>query len=240
MSTHDHAKALQSLLKSIKSKYQTPEIPERDALDEMIYSFLLWEATSAKADAAFKRILSSVVDHNELRVCKPQEMVAMIGKTYPRAEERAQRLKASLHELFLREFAVSLEKCAALPKRDARRYLDTLEGMLPYVSARVVLVRLGGHAVPVDDKLLSRLIDEEVMESGTDAVKAEGILDRHVKADDALRTHLLLQAWCDDPSSEPKKASKPKKAESKPAAGATPTATTKGTGARKSSPKSRS
>lgn len=205
MSTHDHGKALNSLLRSIKNKYEPAEQPVRSPLDELIYSFLLWEATAQKADAAFKRLMHHVVDHNELRVCRPGEVAAVLGKLYPLTEERSMRLRASLHEIYLREFAVSLDKCAGMSKRDARKYLETLDGMTPFVAARVVLLRLDGHAIPVDEKLLSRLIDQEVLEEDMDPARAEGVLERHVKADDALRIHLILQAWSDDPASEPSK-----------------------------------
>jgi len=216
VTTHDHAKPLNSLIRKIKSAYELPELPERSPLEELVYSFLLWEATAARADAAYKRLMHHVVDLNELRVCRPAELVTILGKTYPNADERAQRLKASLHEIYLREFAVSLDKCASMNKRDSRKYLETLEGMTPFVAARVVLLRLGGHAIPVDDKLLVRLVDVDVLEPGLDPAKAEGILERHIKSDEALKTHQMLQAWSDDPESEPKK--KPKRDEEKPAA----------------------
>lgn len=158
-----------------------------------------------KADAAFKRLMHHVVDLNELRVCRPPELVSVLGKTYPLAEERAMRLKASLQEIYQREFAVSLDKCASLSKRDARRYLDTLEGMPPFVAARVVLMRLGGHAIPVDEKLLIRLVAKEVVEPDYDCARAEGVLERHIKADHAIQIHLTLQAWADDPDTAPRK-----------------------------------
>lgn len=213
----DHAKALNALLRSLKSKYAPEgELPQRTPLEELIYSFLLWEAPIAKADAAYRRLMNHVVDVNELRVCRPPEIIATIGKTYPLAEERAMRLKASLHEVYLREFAVSLDKCASLSKRDARRYLDTLEGMPPFVAARVVLLRLGGHAIPVDNNLLVRLIAKGVVEPEYDCARAEGILERHVKADDGIQVHLTLLNWADDPATEPKKTKPARKADESP------------------------
>lgn len=213
----DHAKALSALMRSLKAKYAPEgELPQRSALEEMIYSFLLWEAPIAKADAAYRRMMNHVVDVNELRVCRPPEIIAVIGKTYPLAEERALRLKASLHEVYLREFAVSLDKCASLSKRDARKYLDTLEGMPPFVAARIVLLRLGGHAIPVDNNLLIRLIAKGVVEPEYDCARAEGVLERHVKADDAINAHLTLLNWADDPATEPKKVKPARKSEEAP------------------------
>jgi endonuclease III len=202
----DHAKALNSLVRALKGKYAPEDdLPDRSPLEEFVYSYLLWEAPASKADAAYRRLTHHIVDLNELRVCRPPEIISVLGKSYPLVEERAMRLKASLQEVYLREFAVNLDKCAALSKRDARRYLDTLDGMPPFVAARVVLLRLGGHAIPVDDKLLCRLVARGVVEPDYDCSKAEGVLERHVKADDAIVIHRTLQAWSDDPDTEPKK-----------------------------------
>ncbi len=199
----EHGKKLATLVRSLRSKYQVEPPPERDAVEELVLSFLIWEATEAKADAAMRRMCAAVVDFNELRAARPEDIAGWLGKQYPRVDERARRLKASLNEIFIREFAVTLDSCAALNKRDARKYLETLEGMPPYVAARVLLLRMGGHAMPVDGKLLDRLIDMEVVDPGDDEVKAAGILERHVKADDALETHQLLQAWSDDSDWQP-------------------------------------
>lgn len=223
MSTADHAKNLGGLLRSLKTAYDVEPPPERGAIDELVLSFLMWEATAAKAEAALKRVHSGVVDFNELRVCKAPEIVGMLGKQYPRVEERAQRLRAALNEIYLREFAVSLDACAALSKRDARRYIETLEGVPAYVAARVVLLRLGGHALPVDERLLGRLIESNVVEPGDDVAKASGILERHVKAGEGVFAHQLLQAWSDDASAEPSlRGPKPRRAEEKSVATAAP------------------
>lgn len=227
MSSHDHAKSLNSLLKTLRNKYDPVELADRTPLEEFVYSFLLWEATTPKADAAYKRLVNAMVDFNELRVTRVPELVALMGKTYPRAEERAQRMRASLNEVYVREFAVTLDPAAAMSKREARKYLETLEGCPSYVAARVLLLRMDGHALPVDDKLNARLIEAEVSEEDADPARTAGIIERHVKAEDALGVHLLLQAWSEDPASEPKKpkakpAKEPPKPEARPKPAAKP------------------
>jgi len=198
VTTIDHAKKLASLLKSIKGAYEPEPSDTRAPMEEFVLSFLMWEATRAKADLALKRVLSGVVDINELRVCRPADIVALLGKQYPLVEERAYRLKAALHEIYLREYAVSLDKPIAMNKRDGRKYIESLEGMTPYVAARVTLVCLGGHAVPLDQKLLAQLVEAGVLEPDLDESKAQGILERYIMANESLECHTLLQAWSDE------------------------------------------
>lgn len=197
-----HAKHLMSLMKALKSAYQVEAPPERGLVEELILSILLWEANTTKAEAAMKRINSAVVDFNELRVCKPAEVESLLGKTYPRVEERAQRIKAALTDIYLREYAVSLDAAAAMAKRDSRKYIETLDGVPHFAASRVVLLRMGGHALPVDSQLLNLLKTAEVVEATDDEVKAAGILERHLKAGDGIEAHMLFQAWSDDPSAK--------------------------------------
>lgn len=210
MSTVDHAKALTALLKRLKSKYE-PAVPvKHDPMDELLLGVLMWEATRSKAEAALKRLRDAHVDDNDLRVTRPAQVAAILGKNYPKAEERAARLHAVLTDLYQREHKVSLEHAMGMSKREAAKYIETLSGLPAYASARWQLVVLESHHMPVDDRMLARLIGAGVLEEGDDVAKATGVLERHVRHEDALASYLLLQAWCEDPDAEPAKtASKP-------------------------------
>jgi hypothetical protein len=204
VSAADQSKNLTKLLKSLASAYPDapplrPESPAViTAMDELVYSFLLWESTHHRAANAYKRLRDAFVDDNELRVTRNEEIMAVLGKTYPHAEERVMRLRAALRDVYLREHAVSLEKAKTLAKREARKYVESLEGMHPFVAARVVLLGFGGHAVPLEDRLLDKLAEAGVVDDGADVVKAQGSLERMVKAADAAEAAQLLQALSED------------------------------------------
>lgn len=212
------AKALAALLKRLANEFPPapassaagetadalPDAPPTRAIDagepvlgELVWSFLLWESTTARAHAAAKRIASAIVDFNELRVCLPDELVRLLGERYPRAAERALRLRAALSDVVRREHGMSLQRLESLGKREARAYLESLDGVPPFVAARVTAAALGGHAVPVDERLLARLIDAEILTQGTDVVGAGAALDRRVRADDTQKTNRLLREWVD-------------------------------------------
>lgn len=207
--TIDHAKSINDFFKRLATVSLPENVEPLEATNELVFSFLLWESTTQRARPAMQRIASAFVDLNELRVSRVPDIVEVLGKTYPRGEERALRLKSSLHDVFSREHEVSLAKAAAMGKRDARKYLEALSGMVPFVAGRVVLLSLGGHAVPLEDRSLEMLIAHGVLEEGTDIAKATGILERHVKAEDALQTYLSLQAWVETGAEAPKKPARP-------------------------------
>jgi hypothetical protein len=206
VSARDTAKALNALIKKLPKGDAEAPPPDRSPIEELVYSFLLWESSAQRADNAFKRCLANFVDLNDLRVSRPAEVHLALGKTYPRLEERTDRLQASLHEIYLREHEVSLDNAASMNKRDARKYLESLEGMVPFVAARVMLFNLGAHAVPLEQRLADKLADAEALDDADDLAKAQSILERQIKADDAIPSYLKLQSFSESAA----KAAKPK------------------------------
>ncbi len=196
MSTAIYAKRLKLLLKKLETAVvEKPVRPQRDPVHEVIHAFMVWNATLEQAEKAHAALLADVLDINELRVCDPDEIVEIIGPRYPMAQERAHHLKRTLHAIYQREHAVSLAAVATKPKREARAYLDSLEGIVPHVAASVMLLSLEGHAIPVDDHLLKRLQEDVVVDADADAAAAQSFLEYQVRASDGLMVHAQLRAY---------------------------------------------
>jgi len=185
------------LKKSAPLRVTLPDaLAQREPVAVLIHSFLLWEAGSAQALEAFRRIQESTVDFNELRVSLPQELVAVVGPAYPRVEERLRRLRACLNEVFKREHAVRLPTPAG--KRDIKVYVESLQGIVvPFVAARVLLQCFGVHGVPVDEQTRALLADQGLCQPTDDLVEVAGMLARHVKSEQAESAHEALQGLVD-------------------------------------------
>ncbi len=186
-------------------------------LCEFVRAFMVWENTTAKAAAVIKRLDQSLVDFNDLRICMTDELLRLMGRGVPRLEERAQRLRAALNGVYSREHAVTLEHLATLSKREAREYLESLDGVPRFVSARVMLVCFSAHAAPVDTRIHRRLVEAQAAEADATPDEIAGQLERRVRAGEMPETYALLQAWADDLASkddaakaEPTSAPKPK------------------------------
>lgn len=191
----NHAEQLSKLLKKIGRKPDKDQTAQFDLIDQFVYSSLLWDSTHTRAASAFKRIKTITVDYNDFRVGAYEEIIAILGERYPRVSHRAERLRASLNDIYGREHAVSLDTLRQMGKREAKVYLDSLRGALPFVTARVLLVSLDAHAIPIDERTHGLLITEGVIEGGVDIPKAISILERAVKAAGGRSTHDKLQAW---------------------------------------------
>lgn len=161
---------------------------------QLVFSFLVWEAGHAPALGAWDRLNGALVDLSELRVCLPSEIAAMLGPRYPRALERAERMSASLRGVFDRENRTSIASLLDMNKRDARAYLDSLEGMARFVASRVMLLALDAHAMPLDERLRSKLLRAGVEAEGEHADDAAHRLERRIRAGEARRLYLSIEA----------------------------------------------
>jgi endonuclease III len=179
--------------------------PDDDPIAVLIFSFLLWEATTKQATDAMKKLMDATVDYNDLRVCLPNEIAELIGTRYPHALERAQRLKLTLQSIYLDQYAVSLDHLAEKGKREAKAFMESLRGITPYVSARVLQRCFGVHQVPVDDRLVDLLIEAKVLTEVVEAGVCSSWISRQVKSQEGLEISDALRGFVDDSPKPPKR-----------------------------------
>lgn len=193
---------------------QGPDIFHGDpVLKEFVRSFLIWESTTARADAALRRVASAVVDINEFRVCLPAEMAAAIGNNYPRIEERVTALRAALNQLFKRQNRLRLSHLSAMGKKPATGFLDAFGDAPPttFAARRVALLCCQAHSLPVDGRIAALLQRAKVIEPGAPVEEAAAAVTRLLKAGDARDAYALLQAAADQAPLTPARVPKPAK-----------------------------
>jgi len=194
------AKKLDSFLKRIKKTAAADSVEATDALDpigQLVLGLLQWDSTSTAAKIAYDRLMSSMVDYNDLRVSHAQEVKTILGQRYPKADDRIGRMSTILQEIYVRQHAVLLDGLLRKPKKEIRIYLDSLPGMPLYVSAQVTLLCFNGHAVPVDEVLVALLRREKVVDQEATLEQVQSFLERRVRASDAVDTHAILRHWAD-------------------------------------------
>jgi endonuclease III len=191
-------KKLNALIRRLKAKHKNIEAPAYEPTTQLIMAFLQADTTRRKAEQAYDALMEQMVDNNELRVSHTLEIVEVIGGGYLRAHWRVERMLESLRDVYMREHDHKMVKVASQTKKEQRHYLDTLTGVIPYVSASVMLLCFGGHAIPVDDKLVVLLEREGAIDEGLTPAQVESLLLRQFKAgEQSVEAHLLLQAWSD-------------------------------------------
>jgi endonuclease III len=190
-----YTKKFAALLKKVKEAHQPAEPASTDPVTQLVVAYLQWNSSRKLATAAHEKLMKQMVDNNDLRVSHPHEIVNIIGEDYPRAHERAARMLEALQEIFVREHVVSIDGILAQGKKQAKAYLESLPGMVSYVSARVMLLSAGAHVIPVDDLLRDKLVAEEVVDPDATIEEVAAFIERQIKAGEALATHLALEEW---------------------------------------------
>ena len=171
--------------------------PTDPVLHELVFSMFLWESSLSHAIGAMNSIREHLADYNELRVCFPSELSAIIGTRYPRSLERSERLIETMNHVFQIEQGLTLARLQELPKRDARQYLTELRGIPGFVAARVTLIAIGGHAFPVDGLLAKYLTQEGVLGKSGSQTQQMSALERAVRAVDARKIYGMVEYWAD-------------------------------------------
>lgn len=215
-----YSKELKKLLAHLKRTFTVEEEPGDDLTTELVLACLSQNTTEAKARTALHRLRGSFVDMNELRVSRSAEIAEVLGKSYPEPRTTARQIAKLLHGVYEQLDTLSLESLREMGKREAKAWLEALEGSDAYVVSRLMLRGLGAHAVPVNEAMLAMLREEGVVDPEADAATVQGFLERQISAQHVLRDYQLLRKHTDSPAPKPataKKATKKKTTKKKAA-----------------------
>ncbi len=192
----DYARRLKQLFNRLVRKFGKPTIPEpSDPLEQLLVAILGAKASHHKAITVFRRLREQMVDLNELRVTPVSELARLIGPLIPQADLKAERIVDVLNDIRRRHDTLDLSFLKQRGRREAREYLESLEGVDRCAAASVTLFSLGGHAIPVDDLTLQVLRKDEVVDPVADLPEVQSFLEHHVSASDAAAWTLLLDRY---------------------------------------------
>jgi len=210
----DFSAKLTAHIKKLKKRSDPLELS--DPVEVLVYSQLLWESSTSKADEAWGRLSEERVDWHELRVCTSHEIAEICGDKSPLAEERASRLRSLLNHLYQRHHDVTLGPELDMGKRDMREAIDSLDGVTPFVANRWLLLCGDVGDVPIDDQLRWMLANAGCIDEAATVVEVAGWVSRQIKAEDAWEAHAKLQAWVNGQSDRvAKKRAKDEQAEAR-------------------------
>jgi len=163
-----------------------------DPMEQLVVAVLSPHTTPEQGRKALRRLCDRMVDYNELRVSAPAEVSGLIKDLIPDHADRAKARLAVLNAVYQAEYCVDLRGLRNLGVREARKYLESLDGSDPYAAASVLLWSLGGHAVPVSPRLLEALRADDLVDADSTLAEVQSFLERHISATDArLFCHLM-------------------------------------------------
>ncbi len=182
----EYAKRVKRLFNQWVRKHGRPELSAPiDPIEQLLIAILSVCTSNARGMAAARRVRQQMVDLNELRVTPPMELAELVRDVVPLAREKAERIVSVLNAIRRLQDSLDLSFLHQRGRREAREYLESLDGVDKTIAANVVLHSLGGHAIPVDDLTLYVLRKENLVDPAADAAEVQGFLERNVAAADA-------------------------------------------------------
>lgn len=193
------ARRIKQQLRSLRTKLgKVSRPPLGDPISHLILGVFSRDVPESKAREALDQMRSMVVDYNELRVIAPLEMADAIGD-YPDIRLKCEDLSRALNRIFAIEHVVSLDRVAQLSAKDARAYLDRIDGLEPYTRARIRLLGFQHHGMPLDEAMFAYARQAELIDAKCTLDEAQAFMERQVSPEDAVEFFTLLRkhAWAE-------------------------------------------
>ncbi|MHC4552359.1 MAG: hypothetical protein ACYSUT_06285 [Planctomycetota bacterium] len=191
----EYSPKVTKLFRSLKRKHGKAEAPSYDDPVQAVVDGLVIEAMSAdQAAKAIKRMKSHFVDLNDVRVCRNEELLEVFRDDSPAAEKSAAAITATLNAIFDKYDKVTLDAMTHEGKRQAKKELEELTGITPFAISYCFMTALGGHAIPLNEKMLTYLRDNELVHPDADEHAIAGFLERQIAAADGFTFYTVLKA----------------------------------------------
>lgn len=179
---------------SLKRKHGKAEMPDYDDPVQALVDGLVIEVMGQdQASKALKRMKSHFVDLNDVRVCRNEEILEVFRDDSAEAEKSASAITATLNAIFDKYDKVTLDTLAHEGKRQAKKELEELAGITPFAISYCFVTAMGGHAIPLNDKMLAYLRDNELVHPDADEHEIAGFLERQIAAADGFTFYTILK-----------------------------------------------
>ena len=190
----DYSKKIQKLYRSLSHKYpKVPNVSHEKVIDSIIYAVISAEMSEKMTDSVIKKFADYFVDWNDLRVSRSEEIVEVLGKDNHITMDIASTITRILNGIFNEYHKVSLEALKKIGKRPAKQALEKIDGINRFVVDYCLLTALGGHAMPLTDKMIKYLRNNELVNPDADEQQIGGFLAKQISAQNGYEFYALLR-----------------------------------------------
>lgn len=181
MAAPGKAQLLNDILTLLKKRYKLGPRPDRlTVLEAVVYAICHEGTLREQANQALSRFKDEFSGWNEVRVSSIPEIQGVLAGL-PDTEERANRIRRFLRQLFEKTYDFNLEPLLKKPLKDAVKSLQEYDApKSDYIIASVIQQGLGGHAIPVDAHLRRALERLGIADASTSTEALRGTLERAV------------------------------------------------------------
>ncbi len=190
----DYSQKIQKLYRSLSRKYpKVQKVSHETVIDSIIYAVISAEMSEKTTDSVIKKFADYFVDWNDLRVSRSEEIVEVLGKDNHVTMDIASTITRILNGIFNEYHKVSLEALKKIGKRPAKQALEKIDGMSHFVVDYCLLTALGGHAIPLTDKMIKYLKTNELVNPDADEQQIGGFLAKQISAKSGYEFYAILR-----------------------------------------------
>ncbi|MHC4857096.1 MAG: hypothetical protein ACYTBY_04695 [Planctomycetota bacterium] len=204
-----------NVLKKKSTKQPMPQY--KDSIEAVVYALVSESMPQESSGRLYRRLMKHFVDFNDLRVSRREEILDVFRDSSAEFEKSASAITQTLNSIFEKTNHVSLDGLTQEGKRHAHKELSEMEGITPFAVSYCFLTAMGGHAIPLNAKMLDYLRANELVHPNATDMEIAGFLERQIAAADAYDFYLFLRHEAEhaQPASKIKKAVAKKKTTAK-------------------------
>ena len=158
------------------------ELPRRPIVESVILAILRENRSLKDSNRALEHFLSksNYVDLNELRVSELREIQNIIGNT-PDSDLRARAIRKFLKQIFQKNYKYDIDGIAKKTFKEAKDELKDYEALTSdFIMAQAQVQTLGGHAFPVDNRILLMAKRLGLVDENADHSTLRGIFEKNI------------------------------------------------------------
>ena len=190
----EYSKKINSFYRSLKRKPQkVTQTQHEQVIDALVCAIICENMNEKDTEAALKRFSEYFVDMNDLRVSRAEEIIEMLGGNTPVTTNVASTITRVLRSVFNQYHKVSLEGLKKIGKRPARQALEKLDGISRFITDYCMLASLQSHAIPLNEKMIEYLRENDLVEPEADEQQIAGFLTKQIPAKNGYEFYTLLR-----------------------------------------------
>lgn len=190
----EYSGKIRKLFRSLKREHGKVTSPEyKDPLEALVYAIISEHADLSSSKSIVKRMKGYFVDLNDLRVSRTEEILEILESSVEHPKKTATTLRQVLNSVFNKYDTVSLKVLTETGKRQAKKVLDKFEGASRFSIDYCFMSALGGHSIPLTEKMLNYLKTNELVHPESTFEEITGFLDRQITVSNAYTFYSLLR-----------------------------------------------